>query len=188
MPKIVTVSLESISPYSSSRMHDTPKLDKERPDEYEQRTWREKLTADEAEQAVIPAMAFKQALDRCAKVLGLQVPGKGKATFTKHFLSGCLCESDVQLGVKKDQVQSVTINAHADGVRGSGKRVKRTFPVIPKWAATAKFIILDDAITKDVFERVMKESGQFVGVGRFRPENGGLNGRYKATKFEWTQV
>lgn len=188
MPKIVTVTMESISPYSSSRMHDVPKLEKERPDEYDQRTWREKLTTDETGMVVIPAMAFKQALDRCAKVLGLQVPGKGKSTYTKHFLSGCLCEADVPLGIHKDQVQSVTINAHSDGVRGSGKRVKRTFPQIPKWSAKARFIILDDAIDKGTFEKVMKESGQFVGVGRFRPENGGLNGRYKVTGFEWQTV
>jgi hypothetical protein len=24
-----------------------------------------------------------------------------------------------------------------------------------------------------------------VGVGRFRPENGGLNGRFRATHFDW---
>lgn len=188
MPKIVEVTMESISPYSSSRMHDTPKLEKERMDEYEIRTWREKLSTDDDGNVVIPAMAFKQALDRCVKVLGMQVPGKGKATFTKHFLSGCLCEADVPLGIHKDQVKSVTINAHADGVRGSGKRVKRTFPQIAKWSAKARFIVLDDAITKDVFEKVMKESGQFVGVGRFRPENGGLNGRYQVIGFKWIQV
>jgi len=185
MPKIVEVELQSLSPYSSSRMHDTPKLEKERMDEYEQRTWREKLSTDEKGIVVIPAMAFKQALDKCVKVLGMQVPGKGKATFTKHFLAGCLCESDVSIGVHKDQVAPITINAHADGVRGSGKRVKRTFPQVPKWEGKAKFILLDDAITKDVFEKVMKESGSFVGVGRFRPENGGLNGRYTVKSFAW---
>lgn len=188
MPKIVTVELESVSPYSSSRMHDAPKLDKERHDEYDQRTWREKLSTDDAGNVVIPAMAFKQALDRCAKVLGLQVPGKGKSTFTKHFMSGCLCEADMPLGIHKDAVQSITINAHADGVRGSGKRVKRIFPQIPKWKGTARFIILDDVITKDVFEKVAREAGQFVGVGRFRPENGGLNGRFKVVKFIWEAI
>lgn len=188
MPKIVTVLLDSVTPYSASHQHDTPRLDKERPDEYEARTWREKANVNAQGEVVIPAMAFKQALDRCAKVLGIQVPGRGKATFTKHFLSGCLCEADVPIGVKKDQLKSVTINANADGVRGSGKRVKRTFPEVPKWSGTARFIILDDAITKDVFERVMRESGNFVGVGRFRPENGGLNGRYTVKEFRWQTV
>ena len=188
MPKIVTVGLESVSPYSSSRMHDTPKLDKERPDEYETRTWREKSTFDENGMILIPAMAFKQALDKCAKTLSISVPGKGKATFTKHFVSGCLCETDVPLGVHKDEVKPITINANSDGVRGSGKRVKRTFPQIPKWKSSARFVILDDAITKDVFEKVMTESGRCVGVGRWRPENGGLNGRYSVTGFKWEAI
>jgi hypothetical protein len=185
MPKAVTVEIEGISPYSASHQHDTPKFEKERMDEWEARTWRDKLNTDEKGMAVIPAMAFKQALDRCAKVLSIQVPGKGKATFTKHFLSGCLCENDARLGIHRDDVASVTINANADGVRGSGKRVKRTFPMIPKWKTAVRFIILDDTITKEVFERVMAEAGKFVGVGRFRPENGGLNGRFKVNGFKW---
>ena len=185
MPKTVEVHITGLSPYSSSRQHDTPKIDKERPDEYDQRTWREKLTTAADGTVVIPAMAFKQALDKCAKTLSIQVPGKGKATFTKHFLSGCVCLQDVSLGIHKDKVAPITINAHADGVRGSGKRVKRTFPQIPSWHGVATFALLDDAITKDVFERVMRESGSFVGVGRFRPENGGLNGRYTIDKIIW---
>ena len=182
----VTVHLESTAPYSQSRMHDTDKLDKERPDDYEKRTWREKCTYDENGTVEIPAMALKQALDRAARVMGEQIPGKGKATYTKFFTSGCLCTSNVSLGVHKDSVASVTINANSDGVRGSGKRVKRTFPVIPSWSGVAEFVILDASITKDVFERTMKTCGQIVGIGRFRPENGGLNGRFKPTKFEWS--
>ena len=66
MPKTVEVHITGLSPYSSSRQHDTPKIDKERPDEYDQRTWREKLTTAADGTVVIPAMAFKQALDKCA--------------------------------------------------------------------------------------------------------------------------
>jgi len=92
----------------------------------------------------------------------------------------------VPLGVHKDEVASITINANSDGMRGSGKRVKRTFPTIPSWSGTAEFVILDDTITPDVFERTLKTAGQIVGIGRFRPENGGLNGRFKPTKFNWS--
>lgn len=183
--RTVTVTLESAAPYSQSRMHDAPKLDKETHDAYDRRTWREKATYDTAGIVHIPAMGFKQSLDRAAKVLGEQIPGKGKNTYSKFFTSGVLCTGDVSLGVHKDEVASQTINANADGVRGSGKRVKRTFPVIPSWKSTAEFIILDDTITPDVFERTLTTAGQIVGVGRFRPENGGLNGRFKPVKFDW---
>lgn len=35
-----TAHLESVSPYSPSRMHATEKTEKERPDDYESRRWR----------------------------------------------------------------------------------------------------------------------------------------------------
>lgn len=189
MPKIVTVDLESLAPYSQSRMHDVPRLDKETYDAHEQRTWREKCTALEDGTLVIPAMAFKQALDSVAKRLGDKIPGKGKQTYTKHFMGGVSCLEDAVLdGWNKETVPSVTINANSNGVRGSGKRVKRTFPQIPKWSATATFAITDDTVTPSVFERHLIEAGRFIGIGRFRPENGGLNGKFFPKKFSYQDI
>jgi len=185
--KICTATLKSVTPVSLSRLHDTPKIEKERPDEYEARTWREKSRYDEKGLAYIPGIAFKMALDSAAKFLSLQIPGKGKATFTKHFLSGVICADNMSLGVTRDDMQSVTINANADGVRGSGKRVKRTFPIVPKWAGELSFYVLDDTIPKDVFERVLKESGRFIGVGQYRPQQGGTNGRFDVEKVVWSE-
>lgn len=184
----VTVDITGLAPYSQSRQHDTEKLSQERMDDYEKRTWREKLNYDEAGTVYIPAMAFKQALDAAAKKMGLQIPGKGKSTFTKFFNSDVICEANVPLGVHKDAVEAVTINANADGVRGSGKRVKRTFPVINAWKAKASFMILDDTVTPDVFERTLIAAGISIGVGRFRPEKGGLNGRFRPSNFKWESV
>jgi hypothetical protein len=184
--RMVDVSLESITPYSQSRQHETPKLDKEGADAYEQRTWREKCTVNEAGLICIPAMALKQALDASAKLLGKQIPGRGKSTYTKHFLAGCICEADVCLDIRKDDVASIRLPSNADGVRGSGKRVWRTFPQIPSWKGTARFAIFDNTITRDVFEEHLKAAGAFVGVGRFRPEKGGLNGRFKPKTFKWS--
>ena len=189
MPKLVTVTTESVSPYSQSRMHDEPKLPKEAAGDYEARTWREKCSYAEDGTIVIPAMAFKQCLDTVAKRLGEQIPGKGKSTYTKHFVGGVQCLEDVRLeGWTKDAVPSVTINANSDGVRGSGKRVKRTFPIVASWKAEVQFAILDDVITPEVFERFFTEAGRFTGVGRFRPENGGMNGRFRPTKFKYENL
>lgn len=183
--RTVTVTLESTAPYSQSYQHDTPKLDKETADAHEMRTWREKCTCDENGVMEIPAMGVKQSLDRAAKVLSEQIPGKGKATYTKFFESAVICMRNVSIGVRKDEVPGITINANSDGVRGSGKRVKRRFPQVPSWKGTAEFTILDDTITPDVFERTLTTAGQIVGVGRFRPEKGGLNGRFIPTSFDW---
>lgn len=185
--KVCTATIKSVTPFSASRMHDTPKIEKERPDEYEERTWREKAHYAPDGVAFIPGIAFKQALDSAAKFLSIQVPGKGKATFTKHFLSGVLCADNLSLGLSREQMNKTTINANSDGVRGSGKRVKRSFPTIPSWGGPLTFYVLDDTISKDVFERVLKESGRFIGVGQYRPQNGGTNGRYEVIKTEWTE-
>lgn len=181
----VKVHIEGIAPYSQSRMHDEPKLDKETADAYEERTWREKCTVDKDGFMVIPAMAFKQALPVAAKKLGKQIPGRGKSTYTKYFEGDVLCVSDAKLGVKKEDARKVTINAHSDGVRGSGKRVKRHFPVVDTWSTDVEFMIFDDTITPEVFEEVFSAAGMGVGVGRFRPENGGVNGRFRPVSFEW---
>jgi hypothetical protein len=186
--KLVEVDLVSTAPYSQSRKHNVPKLNKEKADDHDKRTWREKCTTDANGIICIPAMAFKQAIDSAAKMLGMGIEGKGKHTYTKHFRAGVICERDVSIGVHKDQVPSVTISAHANGIRGSGSRVDRMFPQVASWKATATFAILDDTITPDVFEKHLIEAGRFVGVGRFRPENGGLNGRFEPKAFRWSDI
>ena len=126
---------------------------------HEERTWREKCTANEKGEIVIPAMAFKQALDGVAKRLGDQIPGKGKSTYTKHFVGGVICEEDVVLpGCRKEDCPSITISANSDGVRGSGKRVDRTFPQWPKWGGKARFVIMDDASDARGFRAALSRS------------------------------
>lgn len=183
--KIAHCKLSSISPYSQSRAHQTEKLPKEGPDDYEQRTWREKCHFDKDGQVFIPPMSFKQALDVAAKMLGRTIPGKGKATYSKFFLAGVLVMDGPMLGITKDAVAMDRIHANADGVRGSGKRVWRNFPRIESWAATVDYHILADEITKDVFEDALTQCGSFVGIGRFRPQNGGFYGRFKIDGINW---
>ncbi len=183
-----TAHLESISPYSPSRMHDTPKLEKERPDDYEKRTWREKAHANDNGNIFLPPMGFKLCLAECAKFMSEQIPGKGKATWTKHFEAGVLCMEPLVLPVRKDEVQGEWFNMNSDGKRGSGTRVRRCFPVVPEWKGAVTFYVIDPTITRPVFEHHISEAGKFIGVGRFRPRNGGFYGRFKLTKLDWAET
>lgn len=180
--------LESISPYSPSRMHDTPKMEKERPDDYEKRTWREKCHHIADGTVFLPPMGFKMCIAECAKFLGEQIPGKGKSTFTKHFEAGVLCMEPVLLPYKKDELQGEWFNMNSDGKRGSGSRVRRCFPVIPEWKAAVNFYVIDPTITEKVFVHHISEAGKFIGIGRFRPRNGGFYGRFKLVGFEWVNA
>lgn len=185
----VSVTFIGITPYSQSRMHSAPELEKEKKgsEAYDKRTWREKMTTDAEGNVVIPAMALKQALPVASRRLGMQIPGRGKSTYTKFFEADVICTEDVPIGHghTKDNAVSVTINCNSDGVRGSGKRVPRIFPIFHKWGGTAKFMIFDNTITPEVFEEVFTAAGLSVGIGRFRPENGGLNGRFEPVSFDW---
>lgn len=190
----VKVHLESIpgSPYSQSAKPQIAFLDRESHDDYEQRTWRDKCTVNKDGQVCIPAMALKQSIDTCAYKLGMKVPNRRGATYKSFFASGFFCDRDVPISngkpLTKESAEGKTISANADGRRGSGTRVPRRFPEFPVWRGIAEFTIVDDLITQDIFEQHVKSAGIIVGIGRFRPENGGTNGRFRATQFEWSNL
>lgn len=183
--KIATVRLRSISPYSQSRqLFDVPKKDGESWDDFERRTWREKCHVNPAGNVVIPPMCFKWALDAASKYRGEKIPGKGAKTWSKKFAAGLLCADPVVLPTRKDDVRGEWISANSDGRRGSGTRVPRCFPMIDSWDGTLTVAILDPEITEPVFRRHMETAGQFIGIGRFRPENGGYLGRFEVVSLD----
>lgn len=182
------VTIEGISPYSQSRMHEDPALEGEGKEDYDIRTWRSHLhveARDGKKTVVIPAHSIMQAMAAAAKYSKIQIPGQGKATWTAKFLSGIALFENPSLEVDPDTVTHVVINANSDGVRGSGKRVKRRYPVIPSWSTTFEVSILDPIITENVFSDMIRLSGKFIGIGRFRPEKGGTNGRFSVRKLLW---
>lgn len=185
---VARLTLASITPYSQSRQHDEAKLEGENHEAYDARTWRHKMSVanrDGADTVVIPAHGLHQAIAAAAKYSKRQIPGQGKATWTAKFLSGITLFEDPALNIDPATVGVVTISANADGVRGSGKRVPRRFPIIPSWEATFDVYILDPIITQEVFREMVEIAGMFIGIGRFRPEKGGTNGRFKIVSLAW---
>ena len=185
---VATLTIKGLSAYSQSRQHDDPKLEGENSDAYDLRTWRSKLnvaTREGRETVVIPAHGIQQAFAAAAKYSKRQIPGQGKATWTAKFTAGLMILEDPNLHINPAEVGMITISANADGIRGSGKRVTRRFPIMPEWSATFEVYILDSIITQDVFREMVEISGMFIGLGRFRPEKGGTNGRFKIANLAW---
>lgn len=185
---VATLTLQGITPYSQSRQHDEPMLDGEGRDAYDARTWRSKMnvaTRDGAETVVIPAHGLHQCIAAAAKYSKRQIPGQGKATWTAKFLSGIAILEDPALNINPASVGVVTISANADGIRGSGKRVPRRFPIIPEWSVSFDIYVLDPIITEDIFREMVSIAGMFIGIGRFRPEKGGTNGRFCIASLAW---
>lgn len=182
---LATVQLKSVSPYSQSRKIQSERMDRETADDFEKRTWRERIHADADGMVFIPPMAFKNCISECAKFRSEQIPGKGKSTYTKHFEAGILVMDPLYIGVRAEDMQGEWLYVPSDGRRGGAKRVNRCFPFVPKWEGSVTFHILDDAITKDVFERHIVEAGRFIGLGRFRPRNNGYYGRFEVVSLTW---
>lgn len=183
-----TVHLKGMSPLSCSRQHFAPFLEGESHTDYDARTWREKANYDATGIVFVPAMAFKQAMDLAAKRLAIPDPDNKRANFTKYFISDVICEQNLSIGIHKDKMPSVKINANVDGVRGSGKRVPRTFPQTQNWEGQTSFLIMEEKIKPDHFEKVLTMAGRSIGVGQFRPEKGGLNGRFEIAKVGYEKV
>lgn len=186
MAHTAVVELEGISPYSQSRYHNTPKLNKELHDDHERRTWRNRLHVNERGEVFIPAMAFKNGISEAARFLGEKVPGKRNATWTKHFEAGVLVMENAPLGIKAEDVPGEELFVPSDGKKGGGSRVMKTFPVIHHWKATVTFHVLDDTITEEAFLHHLEQCGSFIGIGRFRPRNGGFYGRFKVNSLKWS--
>lgn len=183
--------LRGLSPLTQSRNHGEDRLPSEAgskgTDAWDERTWRSKLHVNGAGHVVIPAFGLKCAIVAGAKRSGDQGPGGGKSTWTKHFEQGIAIYEDPSLGIGPEAARKIVISANSDGKRGSGSRVPRRFPQIPQWEATADIDVLDDHITKEVLVKMATLAGKFIGIGQYRPENGGTNGRFAVVGCDWEE-
>jgi hypothetical protein len=187
--KYVIATLKSVSPYSQSKNYEVERLQGESMDDHYRRTWRNHLHTTSEGIVFIPPTAFKVCLSEGAKYLSIPIPGKGKATYTKNFVAGILVAKPLLLGIHKDKIEYERLYLPSDGKPGGSKRVWKYFPLIESWQGDVEFIILDETVlqtarndTKTVFEKVLIDCGNFIGIGRFRPSKNGFYGRYEVVK------
>lgn len=179
-----TCTLIGESPISFSAPLQSVRETGEKHDDFEQRTWRERLHADAKGNVFIPNTAVKNCLSEVAKYLSETVKGQGKATYTKHFEAGVMCIQPIMLGVKRDDVPGERLFVPSDGKRGGGSRVWKTFPVIHEWMGDAEVLILDPVISPEKVQEYLTHAGKFIGLGRFRPRNNGFYGRFRVENFK----
>jgi hypothetical protein len=185
--KTAIATLKSISPYSQSKHHETEKLNRELHDAYEKRTWKEKGHWTKDGFMFVPPTSFKNCIAEIAKYLSMQIPGAGKQTFTKHFESGILVVDPLILPVTKENVNVDRVFVPSDGKRGGTKRVWKYFPLVEEWEGKVTFVVVDDILTKDIFQKHLELAGQLIGIGRWRPRNNGMYGRFEVKKLDWIE-
>jgi len=184
--RTAVASLESLSPYSPSRRIMTPREPKEPWDEWEKRVWKERIHVTPEGRPFIPPMAFKRSLELAGKFLRMRIEGKGTSEYGKHFVAGVLVPEGLLLPGTVDDVEYEDLPLSSRGRRGHMDVIKRE-PLFREWAGEVTYYILDDIIGHEVFETHLREAGNFIGIGRFRPENGGFYGRYKVNEVAWSE-
>ena len=184
----VNIQIEGITPYSPSRAT-REKEKSESWDDYEAAVWRDKAHVENGE-LFIPGAAFKLSLDEAVQNLNEKIPGKGNQTWTGVIKMGLAPLTNVNLGVKLDDVLVEKVFCHSNGKRGPGTRVTRWFPIVHQWSGEITFRIFNDNLTASKFEEFFLKAGVLAGVGRGRPSTGCPvgNGRYRPTRFTWTKV
>jgi hypothetical protein len=160
-------------------------LNKELPDAYEQRTWRERMHVTKSGHVEIPGSAIANAIKDAARYMNLSVPGKGKATYTKHFDAGLMVPDGIVLPVLASSVDFDRLFVPSDGRPGGGRRVWKWFPRIDEWGGSFTAYLFDDILTREVFAQVAAGAGQIIGLGRFRPRNRGFYGRFSVERIVW---
>src|SRR5437773_10597348 len=103
--------------------------------------------------------------------MNITVPGKAKATYTNHCEAGTACVQPVALGIMAADVESETLFLPADGRRGSGKRVWKTYPIIQEWGGHVEIIVLDETVlhtsrttNNPVLQDIVEGAGQYIGL------------------------
>jgi hypothetical protein len=175
--------LKSVSPIIFSKMLSTKvgesaKGERESHEDYDVRVWKMKAHARPNGNLFIPGVFFKRSMEEAAQYSMEQIPGKGKSTYTKHFLAGVQCFHGLDTAFTRDDLVCVPINANADGKRGSGTRVLRHFPSIPEWQGEIEIIVADEIITQPILRKFLEQAGRLIGIGSYRPRQGGANGMF----------
>lgn len=159
-------------------------------EQFEQRSWPEKIRTNKDGTVVLNQFSLKNALESAAKRLKRKIPGERNSTFTKLFMQGVMIGSMPVLNgpdgkpCKPDAFEPRPLFVPSDGTRGGGKRVFRIFPTISAWSCEIDVIVIDPKITEEVLKEHLTEAGVFIGLGSMRAENGGVNGRFVVQKIE----
>lgn len=189
--RTLTVRLEGISPYSPSKPVPEKPTD-EKPDAYDARTWKLHAHVRADGLVFVPPMALKNCLLDTADLLGEKIKGKGATTYSKFYKTGILVLDGplIEPNVHRDEMVGQSYFLNADGRRNGGTRVWRKFPEFENWSITATFHVLVGEIDNDHFERYLAQAGRLIGLGRFRPRNGGYFGRFQIVEgsAKWTET
>jgi len=186
----LSVEIVGTSPYSPSKalLHDKPESN-EGHQAHNERVWKERCHSNSKGEVVVPIFGLKAMLDSAAKYLGMKVEGEGKRTYSKIIQSGIIFHGSnpvLKVNGKPVKLNDMTIQeygewvyCHSDGKReGKAGRVSRLFPKFETWSCKFEIEAIDPRVTEAILAKHLVAAGRYNGIGRFRPQNGGIFGRF----------
>lgn len=190
----IDVDLISMAPIMFGAPFRTPKNEGETFDAHEERVWRERMHINSDGHVFIPPLALKNCLSEAAKFASVQIPGKGKSTYTKHVEAGLLVIDELILSNGRGKpivgadVEPLRLHVPSDGKRKPGPRVWKNFPLIAQWQAHAVIHLLDEVLQQGpkIIDRFLTVGGKFIGLGAMRVRNQGITGRFRHENFKVT--
>ena len=178
---VVNLVIEGVTPLQQSKEYTSneAKGPNETHADYEKRTWMQRAHINENGNVFMPAGALKKAMIDAARYSGDQIPGQGKKTYTAKVSSGICVVSDIVTNKKEKDIEKRDVFAGMNN-----KRVWKSFPTVTGWTATTCLHVYDPILSPEVVTRILDTAGKFIGIGTWRPQNGGEYGRFKIVKFE----
>jgi|SRR5687768_5578497 len=154
-------------------------------DEFELRTWRERLNLNKNNEVVMSGYAIKSCVLDAASYLSERIKGQGQKTYSGKFQAGLRADA-VEFPVldgdgspiKSEDVERLSKFVPADGKSGGGKRVWRHFPIIHEWQIPCRLIITDEIIDPERVAKYLQSGGSFKGLGTWRPARKGDYGTF----------
>ena len=191
--QIATVTIKGVSTLLCGKMISKelfPKKNKETHDSYEKRTWRERCHYDAKRRLYVPSYALKRMLETTVRYKGDKIVGKGAKTKAGKFKCGVSVTEDMVITpvTTVDDVDGMPKFVPSNGKTGSGTRVSRTFPILQEWGGTFQIMLLDEEIQREWVEEAVVRAGIVNGLGTWRPQNGGNNGRFTVTDISWNEL
>lgn len=187
----VSFKIKGVTPIIYGKVAESKKEKGEGAEAYDLRVAMERAYINADGIPYFPGAALKNMLTEAAKFRSETVPGKGKATFTKHFEAGIICPEPIITNKTKADIKIVPFFVPADGKKGGTTRVFRNFPRLPQdYEATGKLYVIDTVLTERIekVKEYLEEAGKFIGLMTFRPRRGGEYGRFQVVEFSYKEI
>jgi hypothetical protein len=155
----------------------------EKENDFDKRVWLERAHIKPNGFLFQPAFGIKRMIESAAAHKGEKLKNKG----VKGILAtGIAIIDDPLFDQKSDRLIMQPEFVSSGGQKGGGSRVWRHFPVLPTpWKLSGSIIVIDGRIDYDMLLRHLEEAGLFAGIGMWRIDRGGQNGRFTAEITSW---